>query len=134
MRHLTRRARPWCYRSQLALAIALAPVVTGCASSPGRVAPSPTAASAVAAERVPVLLIAIDAFRKAYMDSFPAPSINALAKAGVRGDGMQPVYPTVTFPNHVALVTGRYPEDHQFRYIDRNAGSCFIRAEPIWVT
>jgi predicted AlkP superfamily pyrophosphatase or phosphodiesterase len=108
----------------LASAIALGlPTRANCQSD----RPSPAA-------RPPVLIIAIDAFRRGYLDSFPAPAIMRLAKTGVFGAGMRPAFPTVTFPNHVTLVTGRWPEDHQFRYEDRGKEKCFIRAEPIWVT
>lgn len=71
----------------------------------------------------PTILVSIDGFRYEYLsrtmsapgeDDRPlAPNIYALADEGVYAEnGMQPVFPTVTFPNHWSLVTGLFPEYH----------------------
>lgn len=60
-----------------------------------------------------VVLVSIDGFRYDYAKLYGAPHLDAIAKAGASApDGMLPVYPSVTFPNHYTLVTGLYPEHH----------------------
>jgi alkaline phosphatase D len=60
-----------------------------------------------------VVLVSIDGFRYDYAKLYGAPHLEAIAKAGASApDGMLPVYPSVTFPNHYTLVTGLYPEHH----------------------
>lgn len=59
-----------------------------------------------------VLLIALDGFRHDYIDKAPAPTLRQLASEGVRAEGLVPVFPTKTFPNHYSIVTGLYPENH----------------------
>jgi predicted AlkP superfamily pyrophosphatase or phosphodiesterase len=55
-----------------------------------------------------VVLVSIDGLRPDfYLDpSFEAPTLQRLAREGARADGMEPVFPTLTFPNHVSMVTG----------------------------
>ncbi|MBN2844198.1 MAG: alkaline phosphatase family protein [Sedimentisphaerales bacterium] len=60
----------------------------------------------------PLVLISLDGFRYDYMDKYTAPNLKKLAKTGVRAVKMRPSYPSVTFPNHITLVTGQYPEHH----------------------
>ena len=67
-------------------------------------------APAHAAENPIVLLISIDAFRWDYPEIHPCPEINKLIARGVRAEGLISVYPTYTFPNHYAIVTGLRPE------------------------
>ena len=98
-----------------------------------------------------VLLISLDGFRYDYLDKFETPNFDRIIRSGVRADGLIPVFPSKTFPNHYSQVTGLYPEHHgiiankmwdetfkeQF-YI--GAGSSATRdgkwygGEPIWVT
>lgn len=60
-----------------------------------------------------VVLVSLDGFRYDYPKEWGAPNINELARAGATApDGMLPSYPSITFPNHVTLVTGLYPEHH----------------------
>src|SRR5438128_9023735 len=67
--------------------------------------------SAVAGvRRTPVtLLISIDAFRPDYMDRGLTPTLKALAGEGGSAV-MRPSFPTKTFPNHYAMVTGLQPD------------------------
>lgn len=69
----------------------------------------------------PTLLISIDGLGHDYWrrrkdpadDSSPllAPVLHSIATRGVHAtEGMQPVMPTNTWPNHYAMVTGLYPE------------------------
>ena len=77
-------------------------------SDPHIEAPAPEAT-----ERA-LILVSIDGFRHDYLDraDVDAPTLRRLATEGVRADGMVPVYPSVTLPNHWSLVTGLYPEAH----------------------
>jgi alkaline phosphatase D len=74
--------------------------------------PHPDNAAAQIAKHY-VVLVSIDGFRYDYAKLYGAPHLDAIAKAGASApDGMLPVYPSVTFPNHYTLVTGLYPEHH----------------------
>jgi predicted AlkP superfamily pyrophosphatase or phosphodiesterase len=60
-----------------------------------------------------VVLVSLDGFRYDYMKKYSAPNIAAMATRGASApDGMIPSYPSTTFPNHLALITGLYPEHH----------------------
>jgi predicted AlkP superfamily pyrophosphatase or phosphodiesterase len=60
-----------------------------------------------------VVLVSLDGFRFDYVTKWSATHIAALAQAGATApDGMTPSYPSITFPNHLTLVTGLFPEHH----------------------
>ncbi|MGA8222363.1 MAG: ectonucleotide pyrophosphatase/phosphodiesterase [Candidatus Acidiferrales bacterium] len=60
-----------------------------------------------------VILVSLDGFRYDYTKKYSAPNITAMATRGASApEGMLPVYPSTTFPNHLALITGLYPEHH----------------------
>lgn len=61
-----------------------------------------------------LILVSIDGFRYDYLDRADAdvPTLRAIASEGVRAARMTPVFPSNTFPNHYALVTGLHPERH----------------------
>lgn len=95
-----------------------------------------------------VILISLDGFRYDYLDKYHPPTMEALAKDGVRAKWMIPSFPTKTFPNHYTIVTGLYPEHHGI--VENNIydfGDVFMIhdrkrvgeerwwwGEPIWVT
>ena len=95
-----------------------------------------------------VILISLDGFRYDYLDKYGPPTLNALAKKGVRAKWMIPSFPTKTFPNHYTIVTGLYPQNHGI--VENNVydfGEVFTMAkrdqakdprwwwgEPVWVT
>src|SRR5690554_932889 len=62
-----------------------------------------------------VVLISIDGFRHDYLELYEAPNISRIATQGVRAEGLIPVYPAKTFPNHLSIVTGQYPSNHGIR-------------------
>jgi predicted AlkP superfamily pyrophosphatase or phosphodiesterase len=74
-------------------------------------AAGPGCASAPAARPI-VIVVAFDGWRWDYLDTMDAPALSALAARGVRADGLIPVHPTLTFPNHYTLVTGLRPARH----------------------
>lgn len=117
-------------------------LVTGCASSPSG---QPT----VAAERGPVILVSLDAFRWDFIERTETPNLDRLAVRGARAERMIPSFPSKTFPNHYTLVTGLYPGHHglvannmwdpEFRATyglsrrDEVGNARWYGGEPIWV-
>ncbi len=60
-----------------------------------------------------VILISIDGMRSDYIDWFDTPNLDRLIAEGVHAnEGMIPVYPSKTFPNHYSIVTGLLPSNH----------------------
>lgn len=60
-----------------------------------------------------VILISIDGMRSDYIQWFDTPNLDRLIAEGAHADeGMIPVYPTKTFPNHYSIVTGLVPSNH----------------------
>src|SRR5579862_6682706 len=60
-----------------------------------------------------VLLVSLDGFRWDYAQKYGAKNLLAIAAHGASApQGMIPSYPSVTFPNHLSIVTGLYPEHH----------------------
>ncbi|WP_419723204.1 ectonucleotide pyrophosphatase/phosphodiesterase [Sphingobium aromaticiconvertens] len=94
-------------RGLAALAILLLPVA--CAPlTPHPLAAAP--ASATAAAKAPVtILVSIDGFRPDYLDRGVTPNLGKLAAQGVTAS-MRPSFPSKTFPNHWAIVTGDRPD------------------------
>jgi len=67
--------------------------------------------SAQAQKQHYVVLVSLDGFRWDYARKYGATHLLALGKQGVTApQGMIPSYPSLTFPNHYAIVTGLYPE------------------------
>lgn len=60
----------------------------------------------------PLILVSIDGFRWDYLKIHDAPTLKALAAAGVHATRLSPSFPSKTFPNHYTLVTGLYPSHH----------------------
>ncbi len=60
-----------------------------------------------------VVLVSLDGFRYDYPRKYGATHLLAIGAAGASApQGMIPSYPSLTFPNHLAIVTGLYPEHH----------------------
>lgn len=101
-----------------------------------------TASEVSASKQGTVVLISLDGTRPADVTKERLPSLVALAKRGARAEGLIPVDPTNTFPNHVSLATGVRPEIHRLvnnAFIDpargrfnRDAPHTWIESEPIW--
>ncbi|XP_028997486.1 ectonucleotide pyrophosphatase/phosphodiesterase family member 1 [Betta splendens] len=101
--------------------------------------------------RAPLILVSLDGFRAEYLkDHGPQlPVLSRLRSAGTTAPYMRPVYPTKTFPNHYAIVTGLYPESHgivdnKMYDVARNAffslktdeklNPAWYQGEPVWIT
>ncbi|HEY4063992.1 MAG TPA: ectonucleotide pyrophosphatase/phosphodiesterase [Puia sp.] len=91
-----------------------------------------------------LILICGDGFRYDYARKYGATNILRLSADGVRAERMIPSYPSVTHPNHFALVSGLYPahsgivgnsfyDPARKEKFKLNVGSWFSE-EPIWVT
>lgn len=96
-----------------------------------------------------VVVLSLDGFRSDYPERAKVPTLDSLAKAGVKS-AFRPSFPSVTFPNHYAMATGLYPDhnglinnsfyasdlDRIYRTQDRNAvkNPDFYGGEPIWIT
>lgn len=65
-----------------------------------------------------VILISIDGFRPDfYKDkSWPAPNMQKLMADGVYANGVNSVFPSVTYPAHTTLITGAMPAKHGIYY------------------
>jgi predicted AlkP superfamily pyrophosphatase or phosphodiesterase len=103
-------------------------------------------------ETPPLLLVSMDGFRWDYGALHPAetPHLRQYAAEGISARELIPVYPSNTFPNHYAIVTGLYPAHHGIinnEMFDPKLGEYFHYTlpadvgnsrwwggEPIWVT
>lgn len=59
-----------------------------------------------------VLIVSIDGLRADYLDRGLTPNLLNISKNGLRAKSMKSVFPTLTFPNHWAIMTGLYAESH----------------------
>lgn len=97
-----------------------------------------------AADERHLILVSIDGLRpELYLDpASPARELAALAGRGARARAAEPVFPSVTYPNHASIVTGVRPARHgvlfnvlfepdgrRGRWYERAAD---LRATPIW--
>ena len=121
----------------------------GCANQPTPARPAPTASTTKPAV-TPLLLISIDGYRADYVERGLSPVLKELANGGVRAVGMQPSFPSLTFPNHYTIVTGLRPDHHgivnntmvdpvlgKFSLSDRDAvsnGRWWEQGMPLWET
>ncbi len=120
-------------RRRLLAAVALLGALVGCAvhaQGPGRARH--------------VVIVSIDGLRPEFYldDSWAAPELRALLKAGSHARAAEGVFPTVTYPNHATIVTGVRPARHGVlsNTIPTAAGTrgrwyeevSDLRASPIW--
>ena len=60
-----------------------------------------------------VVMVSLDGFRYDYPTLHGAPNLIAIGERGAATpNGMRPSFPSITFPNHITLVTGLLPEHH----------------------
>jgi predicted AlkP superfamily pyrophosphatase or phosphodiesterase len=59
-----------------------------------------------------LILIAIDGWRWDYIERFQPPVLSTMATSGVRSEGLIPIFPSKTFPNHYTMVTGLHAARH----------------------
>lgn len=125
-------------------------LTASCATQPTAPTAQAKAQQAKAEATTPLLLISIDGYRADYIDRGFSPTLQQLAATGVHADAMQPSFPSLTFPNHYAIVTGLVPDHNgivnntmvdaqlgKFSLSDRKAvsnGLWWDQATPLWVT
>lgn len=65
-----------------------------------------------------VILVTIDGFRpEFYLDStYAMPTVRELMMNGVSAQGLNPVFPSVTYPDHTTMITGVTPAKHGIYY------------------
>lgn len=95
-----------------------------------------------------VVVLSLDAFRYDYPEIWHTPTLDSLARVGVKG-AFYPSFPSLTFPNHYSMATGLYPNNsgivHNtfirpdgavYRIGDRDKveDPSFYKGEPIWNT
>jgi predicted AlkP superfamily pyrophosphatase or phosphodiesterase len=96
-----------------------------------------------------LLLISVDGLRPADLERTDLPGFSWLA-SGVSAEGLQPPFPSYTFPSHYSIVTGLHAEDHgivsnvfydpvrqeQFKLGDPDdmTDAAWWGGEPIWNT
>ncbi len=96
------------------------------------------------------VIVSLDGFRWDYDTKVATPSLDYITQHGVKADGLQPSFPSKTFPNHYSIATGLYPGNHglisnSFYASDINEyysigdrkkveDGRFYLGEPIWVT
>jgi predicted AlkP superfamily pyrophosphatase or phosphodiesterase len=92
--------KQWLGRVVLAPVLVVLALLAGCGTQPPA--------------RPPLLvLVSIDGFRPDYLNRGITPVLSRLAREGVLApQGMQPSFPSLTFPNHYTLVTGLTPGRH----------------------
>lgn len=127
--------------------------LAACASTPSAapqtVAPAPQASSETGLTGRTVILVGIDGLRWDAIDRWAdkAPTLRALAKRGVRAEGLIPTMPSVTFVNFYSIATGLYASHTGIvsnQSYSRSEGRVMKRAdhgqsvwwggEPIWAT
>lgn len=90
-----------------------------------------------------MVLLSWDGMRHDYPERGEYPGLQRVASEGVRAQRLRAVFPSKTFPGHVSLATGTYPDRHgiidnlfldseQGRY-SYEADANWIQAEPLWI-
>lgn len=97
-----------------------------------------------------VLLVSFDGFRHDYSNIVSTPNFDKIEKKGIKAASLEPIFPTLTFPNHYSIATGCYADKHRiisntfysktlnkvYSMYDRStvSDSAFYGSEPIWLT
>ncbi len=96
-----------------------------------------------------VILLSLDGVRHDYLDRDRErlPALTRIAREGARAAALVPVFPSSTFPSHVSLATGTYPDRHgivanrfhdparppEVAEFDYSNDADWIQAEPLWI-
>lgn len=95
------------------------------------------------------VVISLDGYRWDYPQWYDTPFMDSLAAHGVTS-GLIPSYPSKTFPNHITMATGLYPDHHgiiantfydsqndlyfSLKNQEQKTNPAFYGGEPIWIT
>jgi len=82
-----------------------------------------------------VVLISLDGFPAYALDDprLPVPTLRKLAREGISAASMRPVNPTITWPNHTAILTGVDASEHQVLFngsLTRSSGGVQPTIQP----
>lgn len=94
-----------------------------------------------------VIVLSWDGLRHDFLEVHDADgkltALRRIATQGIRAGRLTPVFPSNTFPGHVSMATGTYPDRHGIvdnRFYDRDKGlylnradANWLQAEPIWI-
>src|SRR6187402_1202623 len=97
-------------RGAFALLLSISAAALGSCASTGPAPSEPQAVRSGQASKPIVILVSLDGWRWDYFERAQVPRLRALARAGVRSEGLIPPFPSKTFPSHYTIVTGLYPE------------------------
>lgn len=59
-----------------------------------------------------LIILSLDGFRWDYPQKANTPTLDSLAKVGVKAASLKPCFPSKTFPNHYSIASGLYPDHH----------------------
>lgn len=101
------------------------------------------ALASLAAQAEPtVVLLSFDGVRHDYPERVSGGALARMQREGARAERLLPVFPSNTFPGHVSLATGTWPDRHGIvdnQFVDRERGEfrmgdagSWIEAEPLW--
>jgi predicted AlkP superfamily pyrophosphatase or phosphodiesterase len=79
-----------------------------------------------------VILVSYDAFRWDYLNRGITPNFDKVKQEGVSALSFRPSFPSKTFPNHLAIITGMYPAHHGIianRIVDPFTGSTYSMSD-----
>jgi len=99
--------------------------------------------NAFAEKEATVIVISMDGMRHDISSSDDLDAFKRIATMGLKADYLIPVYPSTTYPAHVSIATGVYPDRHGIlhnSFIDTQQGrfsydadANWIEVPPIWV-
>lgn len=91
-----------------------------------------------------MIVLSLDGTRHDYPERTDTPALDRIEREGARAGALIPVSPANTFPNHVSLATGTYPDRHGIvgnSFFDTERGrfyysndASWIEAEPVWAS
>ena len=97
-----------------------------------------------------VILLSLDGIRHDSLDLYGLQAFSRMTAEGTRANRLLPVFPSITFPTHVSLATGTYPDVHGIvgnrfwdsarsgqgqtgEEYDYSGDANWLEAEPIWI-
>lgn len=73
------------------------------------------------------ILISFDGFRWDYANRGITPTLEYMKQNGVAAMSLKPAFPSITFPNHLTIITGKHPSEHGviLNYFKNQKGDIF---------
>ena len=102
--------------------------------------------SSVSWAKTPLVLLSIDGFAQRYIAQYQPKNLMSLMQQGTSAKALLPIYPSKTFPNHLSIITGRYPINHgivhntfyhrdidkDYKLGDGKNDARWLTAKPLW--